>query len=91
MRGKRKIYIWPTYFDIRYSWKDGRRVPKKISTRSPEASKIFMAAEQLGLNPIIKKATYPKRPWLKSGVILVDKKDQKTKIIREIAQIMSKK
>jgi signal recognition particle subunit SRP19 len=91
MRGKRKIYIWPNYFDIRLSRKEGRRVPKKISTRTPEASKIFMAAKQLGLNPITKQASYPKQPWIKSGLIQVDKKGQKTKIIRDIAQIISRK
>ena len=91
MRGKGKIYIWPAYFDDRKSWKEGRRVPKNLAIRSPEISNINKAAENLNLNPVIKQATYPKMPWHQSGVVLVDKKGSKSKIIREIANALIEK
>lgn len=90
MRGKRKIRLWPTYFDIRMSRNKGRRVPKTKAVKSPEASKILEAAKRLGLNPIIEQAAYPKQHWIKTGVIIVDKVGSKTKIIKDIAEILSK-
>jgi signal recognition particle subunit SRP19 len=71
------------------SRKEGRRVPKSKAVKSPDASKIFDAANKLGLNPIIEQATYPKQPWIKTGVIIVDKVGSKTKIIRDISEIIS--
>ena len=89
MRGKRKIHVWPAYFDVRYSRKDGRRVPKNIAIRSPDVQKILDVSLKLELNPIIQEGAYPRTPWIKTGVILVDKKGSKTKILRDIAEMIS--
>lgn len=90
MRSKGKIYIWPAYFDAQKSWKEGRRVPRNLAIRSPEISNIIEAAEKLNLNPVLREATYSKAPWHQSGVILVEKKKSKTKIIRDIAEVLNK-
>jgi signal recognition particle subunit SRP19 len=79
--------IWPSYFDVEYSTSQGRRVPRSQAIRGVKSEEIFQAAEDLSLKPVIKPASaYSKRPWLKTGVILVDKTGPKTGILKEILQ-----
>lgn len=86
MRRKGKLLIWPQYFDSSYSWKEGRRVKKKLAVRNPKAEDIFRAAQERGLNPVIEAgAAHPKRPWLKTSAVLVDADSPKTEILKDIA------
>ena len=87
MRGKGKLRIWPAYFDVRYSRGEGRRVPRDKAIREPKIEDIEKAALKLGLKPILQPGTaYSKYPWRKTGVLLVDKKGSKTKVINMIAE-----
>jgi signal recognition particle subunit SRP19 len=86
LRGKGKLRIWPSYFDIRYSRSGGRRVPRNYALRDPKIEEIEKAAIKLGLNPILQAgAAYSQYPWRKTGLLLVDKKASKTEIIKKIA------
>jgi len=87
MRKQDKIVIWPTYFDLTKTRKDGRRVPKSLSVPSPKILEIKDAAEKLGLEcELVMEAGYPKTPWLKTGMLLVKKIGAKEQIIRKIAK-----
>lgn len=87
MRGKGKIRIWPAYFDIRYSRSEGRRVPRDRAIRDPKLDDLEKVSHKLGLNPIIQPdKRYSRKPWKRSGVVLVDKKGSKTEIIKNIAK-----
>ncbi len=87
MRSKGKLVVWPQYFDISLSWGEGRRVPKSLATRTPKAEEIGKAASDAGYNPeLVKLAAFPKTPWIKTGYILVQSKDKKTNILKEIAK-----
>lgn len=87
MRGKGKLRIWPAYFDIKYSRGDGRRVPRNLAIRDPKIEDIEKAAVKLGLKPVLQPGkSYSKYPWMKSGVLLVDKKGSKTDVIKMIAE-----
>jgi signal recognition particle subunit SRP19 len=87
MRGKGKIRIWPAYFDIRYSRSEGRRVPRDRAIRDPKLDDLEKVSNKLGLNPIIQpEKRYSRKPWKRSGVVLVDKKGSKTEIIKNIAK-----
>ncbi len=87
MRRKGKLYLWPSYFDTDLSWRQGRRVPKKLSLRGVNSEEIHKAANDLGLNPVlVPGATFSKRPWLKTGLIMVDKGGTKTETLRELAE-----
>ena len=87
MRGRGKLRIWPVYFDASYSRGEGRRVPRKNAVKDPKAEDVEEAARRLGLNPILEPAAkYSKQPWRSVGVVLVDKKGSKTRIIKEIAE-----
>ncbi|MCK5670400.1 signal recognition particle protein Srp19 [Candidatus Bathyarchaeota archaeon] len=79
--------IWPAYFDIRYSRSEGRRVPRDRAIRDPKLDDLEKVSNKLGLNPIIQPdKRYSRKPWKRSGVVLVDKKGSKTEIIKNIAK-----
>jgi signal recognition particle subunit SRP19 len=91
MRKLDKAIIWPIYFDCNKTRKDGRRVPKNIAVQSPKIVEIQEAADKLGLqNEVNLEAHFPKTPWAKSGMLLVEKKEAKEKIIQKLAKQLLK-
>jgi len=91
MRKQDKTVIWPAYFDSTKTRKNGRRVQKSLAVPSPRILEIKDAAEKLGLeHELIADAGYPKTPWLKTGALLVKKKETKDQTIRRIAKQLNK-
>lgn len=91
MRKQNKIVIWPAYFDSTKTRGDGRRVPKSLAVPSPKILEIKDAVEKLGLEyEIVLDASYPKTPWLKTGMILVKKTSVKEQTIKKIAKQLQK-
>jgi signal recognition particle subunit SRP19 len=91
MRKQDKIIIWPAYFDQDKTRKKGRRVPKSLAVQHPKIVEVKMAVERLGLkHEFAPEAGYPKTPWLKTGMIMVEKKGSKEQIIRKIAKQLLK-
>ena len=91
MRKLDKAIIWPIYFDCNKTRKDGRRVPKTIAVQSPKILEIKEATDKLCLkNEINLEAHFPKTPWAKSGMLLVEKNEAKEKIIQKIAKQLIK-
>jgi signal recognition particle subunit SRP19 len=87
LRRKAKLYLWPSYFDTDLSWRQGRRVPKKLSLRDVNSEEVLRAANELGLNPVLEPgAAFSKRPWFKTDLIMVDKSSSKTEILRDLAE-----
>jgi signal recognition particle subunit SRP19 len=87
VRISKKIRIWPIYFDAGHSRSEGRKVSKKLAVRTPKVEEIKMAAEELGLNPSVEyDLSHPKYPWIKTGVVLVDSADLKTRLLRMISK-----
>lgn len=85
-RNQGKYVIWPIYFDNKISRLNGRKVSKKDAVDNPSLDDINKAAKSLGLNPETEEeVSYPGRFWKKEGRILVDKKQSKGKILRNIA------
>lgn len=85
-RGEDKYVIWPVYFDKSVSRFSGRKVSSKQAVEKPLIENILKAAKSLGLNPVFEKDyAYPSTPWKKEGRVLVDKKDSKSKILKQIA------
>jgi signal recognition particle subunit SRP19 len=85
-RGEDKFVIWPVYFDKSLSKLEGRKVPKKNAVEKPSIDDIAKAAKSLGLNPILEKnVAHPSRHWKKEGRVLIDKKDSKSKLLKQIA------
>jgi signal recognition particle subunit SRP19 len=91
MRKLDRAIIWPVYFDCNKTRKDGRRVPKSIAVQSPKILEIKEAADKLGLqNDVNLEAHFPKAPWAKSGMLLVEKREAKEKIIQKLAKQLLK-
>ena len=91
MRKLDKAIIWPIYFDCNKTRKDGRRVPKPMAVQSPKILEIKEAADKLGLmNEVNLEAHFPKNHWAKTGMLLVEKKEAKEKIIQKLAKQLMK-
>ncbi|MGE5637708.1 MAG: signal recognition particle subunit SRP19/SEC65 family protein [Chloroflexota bacterium] len=91
MRKQDKAIIWPAYFDVSKTRKNGRRVPKNMAVVSPKVDELQIAAARLRLhNEVVAEAGYAKTPWSKSGMILVEKKAPKEQIIKQLAKQLIK-
>lgn len=91
MKKKDGYLIWSQYFDLNKSRSQGRRVPRNLAVSSPKFEEILEAAKNLGVS--VKghsRKAYPRTPYEKGVVILVEKKGSKTKIIRNLAVELSK-
>jgi signal recognition particle subunit SRP19 len=87
MRKQEKIIIWPAYFDQAKTRKNGRRVPKNLAVHSPKILELQEAAQKLGLEfEVVMDKGYPKMPWAKTGMLLVEKKGSKEQVINQIAK-----
>lgn len=85
MRKQDKIVVWPAYFDSTRTRERGRRLPKRLCVPSPKIGELKKAAEKLKLeNEIVLDAAYPKTPWIKSGLLLVSKKESKNAVLKKI-------
>jgi len=86
LRRKGKLVFWPAYFDSENTRGDGRRVPKGLAVRRVKVDELFRAADDLELNPELKPGTaFSKKPWDRTGSIVVDKTKSKTLITTELA------
>jgi len=91
MRKLDKAIIWPIYFDASKTRKQGRRVQKNLAVQSPKITEIKEAVDRLGLsNDVRVDAHFSKMPWAKTGMLLVEKREPKEKIIQKIAKQLVK-
>ncbi len=91
MRKLDKAIIWPAYFDQAKTRKNGRRVPKNLAVPSPKVEEVQEAARLLGLKPeLTAGAGYPKTPWSKTGLVMVQKNAPKEQIIQKLAKQLVK-
>ncbi|MCX8153285.1 MAG: signal recognition particle protein Srp19 [Candidatus Bathyarchaeota archaeon] len=91
MRKQEKFIIWPAYFDQTKTRKEGRRVPKALAVPNPKITEVSAAAAKAGLkHEVSAEAAYPKTPWLKTGLIMVERKSSKEQVIRKVAKQLMK-
>ncbi len=91
MRKQDKAIIWPAYFDQGKTRKEGRRVPKNLAVQSPRIAEVTTAVATLGLkHEVVAEAGYPKAPWAKTGMLLVEKSVSKEQTIKKIAKQLLK-
>ena len=91
MRKQEKIIIWPAYFDQTKTRKNGRRVPKSLAVQHLKILEIQEAAQKLGLDfEVATDKGYSKTPWVKAGMLLVEKKGSKEQVISRIAKQLLK-
>jgi signal recognition particle subunit SRP19 len=86
-----KAIIWQIYFDANKTRRNGRRVAKNLAVQSPKIDEVKIAVDKLGLkNEVRLEAHFPRIPWVKTGMLLVEKKEAKEKIIQKIAKQLVK-
>ena len=91
MRKQDKAIIWPAYFDQAKTRKEGRRVPKNLAVQSPKIAEVTEAVAKLGLkHEVAAEAGYPRTPWAKTGMLLVEKQGSKEQVIKKIAKQLLK-
>jgi signal recognition particle subunit SRP19 len=91
MRKLDKAIIWPVYFDCNKSRQEGRRISKSQAVQSPKILEIKEAADKLGLeNEMNIDAHFPKTPWAKTGMLLIEKNEAKEAIIKKLAKQLVK-
>jgi len=84
---ERPVVLYPAYFDLRRSRKDGRRVPKALAVEAPTTEEIEKAAKALGLKPTVEgDKAFPQSPWKRDGRVLVSGDYFKTSIVRKVAE-----
>jgi signal recognition particle subunit SRP19 len=91
MRKQDKVILWPAYFDSTRTRNGGRQMPKNIAVPSPKISEIKEAVERLGLScELVADVGYAKTPWIKTGMLLVSKKESKNQMMKKVARQLVK-
>ncbi|HXV88675.1 MAG TPA: signal recognition particle subunit SRP19/SEC65 family protein [Nitrososphaeraceae archaeon] len=84
--------VWLDYFNKNLSRKKGRKVSKNISVYDPTMQELIGASKTLDLDfseeDINNQARYPRRAFVKSGYIMISKRDKKSSVINQIAKEM---
>ena len=84
--------IWLDYFNKNLSRKKGRKVGKNNSVYDPTMQELIGASKSLGLDlseeNINNQARYPRRSFVKSGYIMISKKEKKSTVVNQIAKKM---
>ena len=80
--------VWLDYFNKNLSRKKGRKVSKNISVYDPTMQELIGASESLELDfseeDTNSQARYPRRSFVKSGYIIISKKEKKTFLIPKL-------
>ncbi len=88
MKDYEHIVIWLDYFNKTLPKKMGRRVSREKSIFDPSLKELIDAAKAAGFNPTETndQVRFPKRPYVRSGYIILSKGQSKTKMISTIAE-----
>ena len=84
--------IWLDYFNKNLSRKKGRKIGKNVSVYDPTMQELINASKTLELDltddNINTQARYPRRSFVKSGYIMISKKEKKSAVVNQIAKKM---
>ncbi|HEX7142420.1 MAG TPA: signal recognition particle subunit SRP19/SEC65 family protein [Nitrososphaeraceae archaeon] len=85
--------IWLDYFNKNLSRKKGRRIKRDMAVFDPSFSELFDAALEEGLGVTLEHsndhARFPRRPYVRSGYIMISKALSKQK--SEVLSLLSSK
>jgi len=91
MKDYDNVIIWLDYFNKNFSREKGRKVSKSLAVYDPLVSELVSAVESLGhtveKEQINDGARFPKRAHIKSGYVMIEKKDvNKNTLIKSISE-----
>lgn len=88
MKDYEHVIVWLDYFNKTFPRTKGRRLDKERCVFDPSLKELTEAAKSAGLEVTEsdEKARYPKRPYVRSGYIVLPKGSSKTKILNKISE-----
>jgi len=84
------IVIWLDYFNKTLSRQKGRRLAKDKCIFDPSLNELIESSKAAGLEPTETddQARYPRRSYVRSGYVILEKKSTKTKTLNKISEKM---
>ncbi|MDH3825200.1 MAG: hypothetical protein OES14_05355, partial [Nitrosopumilus sp.] len=88
MKDYEHVVIWLDYFNKTLPRAKGRRLEKEKCVFDPSLKELTEAAQSAGfeITETEEKVRYPKRPYVRSGYIVLPKGSSKTIILNKISQ-----
>ena len=82
--------IWLDYFNKTLSRKKGRRLSKDKCIFDPSLNELIESSKAAGFEPTETddQARYPRRSYVRSGYVILEKKSTKTKTLNKISEKM---
>jgi len=90
MKDYEHIVIWLDYFNKTLSRKKGRRLPKEKCIFDPSLNELIESSKAVGLVPTETndQVRFPRRSYVRSGYIVLEKKFSKTSNLNKISTKM---
>jgi len=86
-RGWQRLY--PAYFDLDKTRREGRRVARELAVSKPRLDELAEAVRQLGMEAeVVEGASYPRCWWGPKGMVLVRRGVRKGELLRMVARAM---
>ena len=88
MKDYEHVVIWLDYFNKTLPRNKGRRLSKEKCVFDPSLKELIDASNAAGLQPneTEEQVRFPKRPYVRSGYIVLEKKSTKTSIMNKISE-----
>ncbi len=88
MKDYEHVVIWLDYFNKTLPRAKGRRLEREKCVFDPSLKELTEAAQSAGfeITETEEKVRYPKRPYVRSGYIVLPKESSKTDILNKISQ-----
>ena len=88
MKDYEHVVIWLDYFNKTLPRAKGRRLEKEKCVFDPSLKELTEAAKAVGfeIKETEEKVRYPRRPFVRSGYIVLPKGSSKTNILNKISE-----
>ena len=88
MKDYEHVVVWLDYFNKTHPRNKGRKLPKEKCVFDPSLKELVDAAKAAGLElkETEEKVRFPKRPYVRSGYIVIPKNSTKIKILNKISE-----
>ena len=88
MKDYEHVVVWLDYFNKTLPRNKGRKLSKEKCVFDPSLKELIDASKAAGLEPkeTEEQVRYPKRPYVRSGYIVLPKTEKKTTMLEKISQ-----
>ena len=88
MKDYEHVVVWLDYFNKTLPRKKGRKLPKEKCIFDPSLKELIDASKAAGLQPTEseEQVRFPKRPYVRSGYIVLEKSASKINIMNKISK-----